>query len=69
MDRCVRLRKAVIGHAVHASGIAKKHHKAKIHMALLVAVEERRTRIRRDKVDLSRTIGGHDDNVLAQTGH
>jgi hypothetical protein len=69
MDRCVRPRKEVIGHAVHASGVPKKHHKAKIHVALLMAVEERRTRIRGNEIDFSHAIRGDYDNVLPQTGH
>jgi hypothetical protein len=52
--------------AAPLSGIAEKHHKAKIHVALLVAVEERRARIRRDEVNLCRAVGGYYDNVLSQ---
>jgi hypothetical protein len=50
----------------HKSGITEKHHEAKIHVALLMTVKERRAWIGRNEVDLRCAIGGHYDDVLAQ---
>jgi hypothetical protein len=69
LPRSTTVAKALIGHGARTSGIAEKHHKAKIHVALLVAMEECSARVRSGEVDLSCAIGRYNDNVFSQAGH
>src|ERR1700744_5531339 len=56
-------------HIAHHSSVTKEHHETEIHVALLMAVKERRTRIRCNKVYFRSAFCFHNQNIFHQATH